>query len=228
MLFDFHTHTTLSDGECSPCDLIRHSMANGYSGIALTDHTGPGAMERIITELSADCLLVRERWNFPAMPGVELTHIPASSISELAAQARQLGAALVIVHGETLVEPVEPGTNLAAVTSPHVDVLAHPGHLTEEEAKLAAEMGVFIEISARAGHNIGNGQVARMAERWGAKLIVDSDSHAPKDLLTEQKAHKVARGSGVENSGLDQILRRNPLDLLERMKARLPEDRRYV
>ena len=50
-------------------------------------------------------------------------------------------------------EPVEPGTNEAAIRSPWVDVLAHPGLITPEEARLAAERGVRLEgIGAARPH----------------------------------------------------------------------------
>lgn len=226
MLFDFHTHTTLSDGQLSPIELIRRCIVRRYTAVALTDHTGPGTLERIIREVTRDCLLARERWDFPALPGVELTHLPASAISEVAAEARKCGAALVVVHGETTEEPVEPGTNLAAISSPHVDLLAHPGHLTEEEAALAAETGTFIEITRRPGHGLGNGQVAAMAARWGAPMVLDSDTHAPGDLLSEELALRVARGAGLPDELIEQVLVANPQNLLRRALSRLPEDSR--
>ncbi len=226
MLYDFHTHTTLSDGTSSPAELIRFAIAQGYDAVALTDHSGPGEMERIISEVRQACVLAQERWNFAALPGIELTHVPASAISELAAEARQLGAVIIVVHGETLAEPVEPGTNLAAIACPHVDVLAHPGNLTEEEARLAAETGVFIEITARPLHCLGNGQVAAMARSHGAKMIVNSDTHEPGDLLTEQLAYNVARGAGLDAEMIKQVLEVNPQQLLARAQLRMKKGMR--
>ena len=40
----------------------------------------------------------------------------------------------LVLRDQRPVEPVEPGTNLAAASCPDVDVLAHPGLLTAEEA----------------------------------------------------------------------------------------------
>lgn len=130
MIYDFHTHTSLSDGELSPLELIRRAAENGYRGIALTDHVGPGSMERVLREIIEDCRVARNCWDIVAIPGVELTHVPANAIAGAARQAKELGACLVVVHGETIVEPVEKGTNLAAVRSSDVDILAHPGLLT--------------------------------------------------------------------------------------------------
>jgi histidinol phosphatase-like PHP family hydrolase len=129
MLYDLHTHTSISDGVLSPLELVRRALVNGYNAIAITDHVGIGYLKRLITEITADCALAQNHWNITAIPGVELTHLPATAIAEAAKKAKELGAKLVVVHGQTVAEPVEPGTNLAALKSPHVDILAHPGML---------------------------------------------------------------------------------------------------
>ena len=36
--FDFHAHTTESDGSLSPTELVRRAQANQVTGFALTDH----------------------------------------------------------------------------------------------------------------------------------------------------------------------------------------------
>lgn len=220
MVYDFHTHTFLSDGELSPVELIRRAVVNGYQAIAVTDHVGPGNMERVLKELIKECRLAEEYWPITAIPGVELTHVPAGSISDLARAARDLGAELVVVHGETLVEPVEPGTNRAAVSCLGVDILAHPGLLTVEEARLASTNGVFIEITARGGHNVGNGHVVKIGREVGVKFIVDSDTHQPANLLTESWAKLVAKGAGLDEAEVEEVILRNPLKVLERVENR--------
>ncbi|MGE5605020.1 MAG: histidinol phosphate phosphatase domain-containing protein, partial [Bacteroidota bacterium] len=97
MVYDFHTHSFLSDGELSPVELIRRATVNGYKAIAVTDHVGPGNMERVIRELIKECRLAEKHWPIMAIPGVELTHVPAGSIPDLTEEARNLGAELVVV-----------------------------------------------------------------------------------------------------------------------------------
>ena len=101
-MYDFHTHTSLSDGALSPLELIRRAAANGYQALGLTDHLGPGSLERVLSEVIADCALARRHWGIVAIPGVELTHLPPPAIAEAARRAKEKGAWLVIVHGETL------------------------------------------------------------------------------------------------------------------------------
>ena len=78
MVYDFHTHTSLSDGELSPIELIRRALVNDYQVIALTDHASIGELPRIIKETAEACALARSHWNILAIPGIELTHVPAT------------------------------------------------------------------------------------------------------------------------------------------------------
>ena len=215
MLYDFHTHSSLSDGSLSPMELIWRSLSNGYKAVAITDHAGIGYLNRVIREVAADCALARQKWPIQAIPGVELTYVPPDAIHEVAKRAKELGAWLVIVHGETIVEPVEKGTNKAALTCPYVDILAHPGLITKEEAQLAASNGVFLEISARKGHSLTNGHVARLAQENGAKLLLNSDAHDPADILTPDLASRIILGAGIDQAECDEILIKNSQDFTE-------------
>ena len=220
MIYDLHTHTFISDGALSPLELVRRALINGYCAIAITDHIGIGSLERLIIEIAADCYLAQNHWNITAIPGVELTHVPAAAIAETAKKAKELGAKLVVVHGETIAEPVEPGTNLAAIKSAHVDILAHPGAITLEEAKLAATNGIYLELTARKQHGTTNRHVAEMARLAGAKLIINSDAHNELDLLTTELIHNIARNAALTESETMDALHTNPQALLHRLLAR--------
>lgn len=221
-LFDFHTHTFLSDGELAPTELIRRAVHIGYKVIAVTDHVGPGNLEFVIKTLVTDCALASKRWDILALPGVEITYAPVEDIDMMARDARALGAKMVNVHGETVVEPVESGTNHAAVTSKHVDILAHPGLITPDDARTAAENGIFLEVSARKGHGFANGHVVRTANEAGARIVMDSDAHAPEDLLTREFALKIARGAGLDEDEANMLLDSSPLDVLKKIGVSYP------
>jgi putative hydrolase len=216
-LYDFHTHTFLSDGVLSPIELIRRAHVIGYRVMAITDHVGPGNIEPVLRVLIKDCEVASRRWDILALPGVEITHCPVDDIDALAREARAIGAKVVNVHGETVVEPVEPGTNRAAVSSAHVDILAHPGLIAPEEAAIAAKNGVFLEVSARKGHGFANGHVVRVARDAGASMVLDSDAHAPEDLLTREFAMKVALGAGLSEQDATDLLESGPRALMARI-----------
>jgi len=134
----------------------------------------------------------------------------------LVEKARLLGAEIVVVHGETTVEPVPPGTNHAAV-SLDIDILAHPGLITVEDSELAKENGICLEITSRNGHNRTNGHVVRIANETGAKLIVNTDTHHPYDLITDETALKIAVGAGLDEKGARKATGANPLNLIKRL-----------
>jgi histidinol phosphatase-like PHP family hydrolase len=117
-------------------------------------------------------------------------------------------------------EPVEPGTNLAAVSSTNVDILAHPGLITLEEASIAAKNGIFLEISGRKGHGLANGHVARVAKQSGAEIILDSDAHEPEDLMTREYAEKVALGAGLAFEEMQHTLQESPQMLLNQISKK--------
>ena len=221
MVYDFQTQSFLSDGVLSPIELIRRAHHNGYEAIAITDHVGMGGFGPMLERLSEDCRIAREEWGIMAIPGVELTHLPPNRIAEAAAKARDAGAALVLVHGETPVEPVLEGTNHATASCPDVDVLGHPGLITDEAAALAAENGVHLELSTRRGHSLANGHVALAAKRTGAKLLVNSDAHAPEDLLTEEIVWTAAIGAGLSADEARKATQDNPRALLGLLINRL-------
>jgi histidinol phosphatase-like PHP family hydrolase len=194
-MIDLHTHTTFSDGVLIPSELVRRAEVMGYTTIGITDHVDFTNIEHVLLCVSK-AKYMEDVLDIRIMPGVELTHVPPAKIMPLATLARRLGAEIVVVHGETSVEPVRPGTNRAALEA-GVDILAHPGFITIEEAELARENDVCLEITARSGHNITNGHVARMALQAGVKMVVDTDTHSPEDLIDDERAVQIAAGAGL-------------------------------
>jgi histidinol phosphatase-like PHP family hydrolase len=213
---DFHTHTFRSDGELCPAELSQRARLKGYEFLGISDHADSTNLEECVRSgLKAAEDLSCVYPGFTVIPGVELTHVPPSKLGDLILEARKLGAKCVIVHGETPVEPVEPGTNRAAILG-GCDILAHPGFLTDEEVVMASEKGVYLEISARKGHSLTNGLVAKLAKTYGAKLLVNSDAHAPGDLLTPEFQRKVALGAGITNEEYEGIMK-GAADLAKRL-----------
>lgn len=185
-MIDLHTHTVFSDGELIPAELIQRAKTAGYKAIAITDHVDHTNIEHILKMELEGIKQLKVASSLDVLVGVEITHVPPPLIPELIERARKLGAQIVVVHGETIVEPVEKGTNLAAIQG-RADILAHPGLISEEEVKLAAELGIYLEITTRSGHSLTNGHVARMAKEHGARLVINNDAHSPKDLIFVEK-----------------------------------------
>lgn len=193
---DLHVHTIHSDGQLAPAELARRAFVRGYAVLGLTDHVDQSNLSSALAAALAASRALSGHIGLTLLAGVELTHVPPAQIDAMVQSARDLGAHFVVVHGESPVEPVAPGTNMAALKA-GADILAHPGLLTEAEASLAAEKGVFLELSARGGHGFGNGLVANLARKYGAGLLVNSDAHAPGDLMTPDFQKTVALGAGL-------------------------------
>ena len=216
-MIDLHTHSLFSDGVLVPSELVRRAVMKGYEVIAITDHADASNLDFAIPRVAAVCRELNKRWKITALPGIELTHIPPETFSELTDRARSLGAAIVVAHGETLVEPVHPGTNRAAIEA-RVDILAHPGLISRDEAELAARNGVYLEITSRKGHSLSNGHVARIAVETGTRLVIDTDTHEPGDLITNEFAVNILLGAGLNRELIDEVFR-NSRELASKAKA---------
>ncbi|MFH1076447.1 MAG: histidinol phosphate phosphatase domain-containing protein [Pseudomonadota bacterium] len=197
IMIDFHTHTVFSDGVLIPAELIQRAEICGYRAIGISDHVDASNIDHVIPRIVKVAETLNSVHAIKTIPCAELTHIPPSQIASLAQEARSLGAQVVIVHGETIAEPVAVGTNRAALNA-RINILAHPGLISQEEAEMAAHAGIFLEITARKCHSLTNGHVARMAKLTGARLILSSDTHAPSDLLTDQFGEMVVLGAGLD------------------------------
>lgn len=212
-MFDLHVHSVFSDGELLPSEILRRMQSKGILGCAITDHADFTNISTLTSQLSK-LKEHAEFYDIEFLIGVELTHVPPRLIGKAVELSWKEGAEIVIVHGETIVEPVAEGTNLAAIES-ETSVLAHPGLINEKEVELAAENGICLEISARRGHCLTNGHVAKLAIEFGADLVFGSDSHAPSDILSPEEIRKVSLGCGA-----GQVVLENTEKLFRKLKRR--------
>jgi histidinol phosphatase-like PHP family hydrolase len=212
-MIDLHTHSTFSDGELIPSELVRRAVVKGYKAIAITDHADFTNIEHILSCMK-NIKSLEDDYDIRVFTGVELTHVPPGKIPRLVEKARLLGAEIIVVHGETIVEPVPEGTNHIAVTL-DIDILAHPGLITVEDVECARDNEIYLEITSRRGHNRTNGHVARVALEAGANLIVNTDTHAPEDLITDEMALKIAMGAGLDEKSARKATLSQPLSLIK-------------
>ena len=203
-MYNLHTHSLLSDGCLLPSELAIRFAAAGYKAIAITDHVDYSNIESTVRAI----LNFTKHWpkNSPikVLPGVELTHLPLEQFKPLANYARRAGIKVIIGHGETPVEPVIIGTNHAALEA-DIDILAHPGRISDSDVKLAKKRGVFLEITSRSGHCQTNAFVAKLALKFGANLILNLDAHHPNDIISPNKLVKIARLSGLSLKHINVI-----------------------
>lgn len=216
-MIDLHTHSIFSDGELIPSEMARRAQDRGYRALAITDHGDHSNVDFLVPRVAKACRKLSDALGMPVIPGIELTHVPPEYIAELVREARDLGARIVVVHGETIAEPVLPGTNRAAIEAA-VDILAHPGLISETDVMRAREQGVYLEISARKGHSLTNGHVLGLARRFEVPLVLNTDSHGPQDLITRDQAVRVALGAGMNLREVEEMMR-NSEEIVRRATA---------
>jgi putative hydrolase len=217
-MIDLHTHSLFSDGELLPAELIRRAVAAGYKAIAITDHIDQSNIETVVPNIVKVQKALKDYVSITIIPGVEITHVPPPLISSLVKEARSMGAKLVVVHGETLVEPVVAGTNKAAIEA-GADILAHPGLISDEDLRYAKEKGIALEITSRKGHSLSNGHVAKKAMAMGVTLVINTDTHSPCDLIDRSTARKILFGAGIAEDSIELVFE-NSKKLVEKALRR--------
>lgn len=205
-MIDLHTHTLLSDGELLPTELARRAQEKGYKVIGITDHIDSSNIDFVIPRIINACNDINKNWKIKAIPGVEITHMPIELIKSTARFARSKGIKLILAHGETIVEPVIKGTNKESLLS-DINILTHPGLISFEDAKLAANKNIYLEITARKGHSLTNGYVVKVARMANAKLVLDTDSHTPENLITKDFAEKILFGAGLDKREIIKVFK---------------------
>ncbi len=203
-MYNLHCHSLLSDGVLLPSEVaVRYAHA-GYHVIAITDHVDYSNIESVIRAI----LDFSRHWpsnsGIKVLPGIELTHVPPEQFKPLSKYARKQGIKIIVAHGETLVEPVIKGTNRAALEA-DIDILAHSGLISDEEVLLAKKKNIFLELTSRKGHAQTNPYVAEKALKFGAKLVLNTDSHAPEDIISPEELIKVGLMANLSPKDLDNI-----------------------
>ncbi|MBL7157722.1 MAG: histidinol phosphate phosphatase domain-containing protein [Candidatus Omnitrophica bacterium] len=205
-MIDLHTHSLLSDGVLLPSELVRRAEVKGLEAIAITDHVDFSNIDFVVPRIVRACKILNRYWKIKAIPGVEITHVPPESIEKLVKFARRNGAKIVVGHGETISEPVLPGTNRAFIKA-GVDILAHPGLISEKDIMLAKSKGVSLEITTRRLHRKTNKRLVRLALKHKAKLVLNTDGHQPEDILNPQKRKAFLRHLGLGETDIKNIVR---------------------
>jgi putative hydrolase len=203
-MFNLHCHSLLSDGVLLPSEIAVRYQALGYKAIAITDHADYSNIKSTVKAILEFVQNWPKNSQIKVLAGIELTHLPLEQFKPLAKYARSQGIKVIVAHGETLVEPVIKGTNGAALEA-DIDILAHPGLINEEDAQLAKEKNIFLEITSRKGHCDTNGHVVEAGLKCGAKLIINNDSHTPEDITGLEDLIKTGLKSGLSQKEIDKI-----------------------
>jgi putative hydrolase len=199
---DCHTHSDWSDGGSPPREMAEAASDLGHEWIALTDHSprltvasGLSA-ERLIAQLELISQLNAELAPFRILTGIEVDILDDGALDQRDDLLEQLDVVVASVHSHLRMN-AGPMTDrmVAAVSSPHVDVLGHctgrlitgrgrPESVFDPETVFAAcrASGVAVEINCRPERQDPPDRLLRLAVEAGCMFAIDTDAHAPGQL----------------------------------------------
>ena len=121
---DFHVMLSAGtvSGGMDAASALRYASLAGLRFVGLTLVSDGSDLSRV-RDVAAHVRRLGLYADMEARVGVELRHVPPALLPDTVREARECGAEIVLVHGETLCDQVAEGTNFAAVEA-GADVLA--------------------------------------------------------------------------------------------------------
>ena len=197
---DFHISIHQGFGVASA---LRYASLAGIRFAGLVIPSDGTDLSRI-ADFSAQVRRLSLYANVEAWAGVELCHIPPALLPEAVREAREAGARLVLVYGESIMDQVDQGTNFAAIEA-GADIVTHPGLVDAEAAAFAAERGVALEFTSCPRHALANAHTASMAMKHGALLVRGSNASRAEDLTTRAFWPLVIKGADTGIVGENSV-----------------------
>jgi putative hydrolase len=222
---DLHSHTDWSDGHASLTEMAVAAKARGYEYLAITDHSprmtivnglGPerlAAQRRMIDAANA------ELEGITLLQGIEVDILEDGTLDLPDEALAALDVVIASPHMKLRMErSAMTERMLLAVRHPHVDIVGHPtgrrpgsraGAEYDFEAvfREAAARGVVMEIDCDPARMDLSPELAALAAACGCRLCLDSDAHAPDQLLYVDLGIWMARRAGVDTDRLINWLR---------------------
>lgn len=234
---DLHAHSEWSDGLTSIDLMVDAARALGHEYLALTDHSprlkvarglSPERLReqlRLVPSFSTD--------GFTLLSGIEVDILDDGALDQEEELLAELGVVVASAHSKLRMESAAMTRRLvAAVSSPHVDVLGHvtgrlvsgnrgtrPPSTFDPVAVFAAcaSHGVAVEINSRPEREDPPDELIAVAMSEGCLFAIDSDAHAPGQLALLSEGAARAERAGVPP---ERIVTTWPLEQLREWTAR--------
>jgi histidinol phosphatase-like PHP family hydrolase len=233
---DLQMHSEWSDGAPTLGEIVEGCLARGYAYAAVTDHShglkiaGGMSMAEAAAQHDAMARLNEEyAGRFRLIRGIE-ANIGADGTLDLSPdECAEFELVLAAPHSKLRRAEDQTERMLAAVSNPHVHVLAHPrGRMTGSRAGVgadwdrvfaaAATQGVAVEIDGDPSRQDLDFTMAARALEAGCLFALDSDAHTVGQLAYADTAIAHARLAGIPSA---RIVNCWPLDrLLEWLQRR--------
>lgn len=197
---DLHAHTTASDGDHSPLDLVRLASKIGLTAVAITDHDTTSGVSPAAVELG-------RQLGVEVVAGIEL------SVEFSKGQLHMLGCFL---------DPQSPEL-LSRLTLLQDNRLRRNERIVEKLQNLGIDI-TLDDIRAAAGGDVvgrphfarvlmDKGAVSTMQQAFDQYLADGAAAHVPKDKLTAAEAIGLLHNAGAKAIlAHPNNLKRTPLD----------------
>jgi putative hydrolase len=226
---DCHTHSTWSDGGAPIEKMARTAVALGHEYMVLTDHSprltiahGLNA-SRLRAQLDEVAALNEKLAPFRILTGIEVDILEDGALDQSEELLARLDVVVASVHSKLRMErPAMTRRMVAAVASPHVDILGHctgrklvgrgrPPSTFDPEIVFAAcaQFDTALEINCRPERQDPPDELVDLALEWDLRFAVDTDAHAPGQMEWQVYGCDKAARHGI---GPERIVNTLPAD----------------
>lgn len=199
---DCHSHSDWSDGGSPIREMAEAARDLGHEYLVLTDHSARLTVahglnaERLRAQLDVLAELNEDLAPFRILTGIEVDILEDGSLDQELDLLAELDVVVASVHSKLRMEaPAMTERMLAAVESPHTDILGHcTGRLIAGRGRpqssfdadavftACARTGTAVEINSRPERQDPPQDLLRQAVELGCSFSVDTDAHAPGQL----------------------------------------------
>jgi histidinol phosphatase-like PHP family hydrolase len=199
---DLQMHTTWSDGSGTIHEMADAALELGYAYVGITDHSkglkiaggiNEGHLERQRIEIDAVNHDLRAR-SFRVLHGIELNLNPQGEGDMNPSAIAKLDYVVGSFHSALRRSGDQTARYIAALENPDIQILGHPrGRIYNHREGLqadwprvfakAAELDKAVEIDAYPDRQDLNVELLKIARREDVRIAIDTDAHAPAQLL---------------------------------------------
>ena len=199
---DCHSHSDWSDGGSPIREMAEAARDLGHDYLVLTDHSARLTVahglnaERLRAQLDVVAELNVDLAPFRILTGIEVDILEDGALDQELDLLAQLDVVVASVHSKLRMEsPAMTERMLAAIESPHTDILGHcTGRLITGRGRAqstfdadavfgaCARTGTAVEINSRPERQDPPQDLLRQAVSLGCSFSVDTDAHAPGQL----------------------------------------------
>jgi putative hydrolase len=199
---DCHSHSDWSDGGSPIREMAEAARGLGHEYLVLTDHSARLTVahglnaERLRAQLDVLAELNEDLAPFRILSGIEVDILEDGSLDQELDLLAELDVVVASVHSKLRMEaPAMTERMLAAIESPHTDILGHcTGRLITGRGRAqstfdadavfgaCARTGTAVEINSRPERQDPPQDLLRQAVSLGCSFSIDTDAHAPGQL----------------------------------------------